>query len=172
MIPKGNVKRHAVLFGSLAATIAAAIAVGGERPEPSIIGPAVGNGRSLEIPEGRRTADVAKQVELQLLSLAPRGGDEDRTRLFRVPPPPPSPIQEKTVEEKPVAPPLPIRFLGRLEQEDGTVVLLSLNGQDHVTKVGDSLGGTYRLVEIAATALGFVYLPLNEKQMLNIGEGK
>ncbi|MBS0353833.1 MAG: hypothetical protein JSR83_08010 [Proteobacteria bacterium] len=84
-------------------------------------------------------------------------------RSFQPPPPPPP------VDTKPVAPPLPYRYGGALE--DGGVPAAFLLERDEVRAVrpGDVLDGRYRVTAVSRQRIDFLYLPLNETQSLSTG---
>ena len=107
---------------------------------------------------------------------------EIEEHLFSVPalapPPIPSAVQPRSsdrvdgtdsVPEKPVAPPLPFRFLGRITDSGTTTVFLAYRGQNLGVKKGDEVEKLYRIDQVAEDRLVFVYLPLDERQTLEIG---
>lgn len=83
---------------------------------------------------------------------------------FIAPPPPPL--------AKPVAPPLPFLYLGKLIEDGEPRVFLNHQGKHLIAKVGDVINGTYSVEEIAGGRMTFLYQPLKEKQLLSIGEDK
>jgi len=89
-------------------------------------------------------------------------------RDWRPPPPPPPPVVAAV--EAPRAPPLPFRYLGRLDDERGTQVFLSEGNQPraHVVRVGDRLRD-YQVESIGPQGMALIYLPLNQKQQLLFG---
>ncbi len=76
------------------------------------------------------------------------------------PPPPPPP---------PRAPKLPFTFLGRMVEQGKTVVFLTRAQETFTVSAGESFAGTYRVEEIGADTVVLIYLPLNERQSINIG---
>lgn len=82
-----------------------------------------------------------------------------------VPPPPPPP------PPPPTAPPLPYKFMGSF-QEPGKqlVVYLSRGDKLYTVSSGDTLEGTYKIESISAGQLAMLYLPLNIRQNLRIGD--
>ncbi|HVY07908.1 MAG TPA: hypothetical protein VHB46_18175 [Burkholderiales bacterium] len=68
---------------------------------------------------------------------------------------------------QPVAPPLPFRFVGRIEGRDGPTILLARENESFSVKVGESIDGDYRLESASDSALTIVYVPLGERQMLS-----
>ena len=103
-------------------------------------------------------------------SLALRSPSEAQaTNLFAVrswqPPAPPPAAQPPAPPPK--APPLPFTYIGRMTV-DGQPVVFVNQGTDALTlRQGDVLPG-YRVEAISARALTFVYLPLNQRQQLNL----
>lgn len=83
---------------------------------------------------------------------------------FIAPPPPPV--------AKPVAPALPFQYLGKLIEDGEPRVFLNHQGKHLIAKVGDVINATYTVEEIAGGRMIFLYQPLNEKQLLNIGDDK
>lgn len=80
------------------------------------------------------------------------------------PPPPPAEV----VEGPPAAPPLPFQYAGKLTEGENTIIFLSDGARTHLVRRGDALQ-QYRVSEITATDITFVYLPLKEKQILTFG---
>jgi len=80
---------------------------------------------------------------------------------FVAPPPPPPP--------KPVAPPLPFQFLGKVIEDGEIRVFLHHQGKHIVAKLGDVINGIYSVEEIGGGRMTFLYQPLKEKQILSIG---
>ena len=78
------------------------------------------------------------------------------------PPPPPPP---------PTAPPVPYSYMGSYQGDDGRLIIFLTRG-DKVYSVssGDVLEGTYRVGGIESGQLILIYMPLNIRQTINIGE--
>lgn len=83
-------------------------------------------------------------------------------RSFLPPPPPP-------VETKPVAPPLPYRYGGALEDGGAPAAFLLERDEVRAVRPGDVLDGRYRVTAVSRQRIDFLYLPLNEAQSLNTG---
>lgn len=80
------------------------------------------------------------------------------------PPPPPAP------PPKPVAPPLPYRFMGRLLQDGKAPEVYLINGGRVLTvQAGQVLDEVYRVDSISNELLTLTYLPLNQQQTLALG---
>lgn len=71
--------------------------------------------------------------------------------------------------EKPVAPPLPFRVMGRYEDGGKSVVFLLQADRSWAIGEGDALSETYKVERITPSAIHIRYLPLNEVQVLEIG---
>ncbi len=79
------------------------------------------------------------------------------------PPPPPKPVAQR-----PVAPGLPFRYLGKVIDGDKVTAFLGEGPRTHMLRTGDVLAN-YRVEEVTASGITLVYLPLNETQELNFG---
>jgi len=70
----------------------------------------------------------------------------------------------------PIAPPLPFKFLGRIDTGDSKGVLLNVNNEVMPIKTGDILLGQYVVQTISESEAGvqvqFLYQPLNQVQTL------
>lgn len=96
------------------------------------------------------------------------GQDPFASKTWYVPPPPPAP--EKKVQEvvRPMAPPLPFSYMGRMVEEDGHVVVYLAQGSRALSvSAGDTIDGSYRVDKVSASQLTLTYLPLDIKQSLN-----
>ncbi|HMW53257.1 MAG TPA: hypothetical protein PLN96_16190 [Zoogloea sp.] len=82
---------------------------------------------------------------------------------FEPPPPPPPPSL------KPVAPPLPFRYAGGLDERGDMTAFLADGEQIRVVRAGELIDGRYRVVLISRVRIDFLYLPLNEPQSLATG---
>jgi hypothetical protein len=73
------------------------------------------------------------------------------------------------LSEKPVAPPLPFRVMGRYEDGGKSMVFLLQADQSWAIREGDTFSENYRVERITSNAIHLRYLPLNEVQVLEIG---
>jgi len=89
--------------------------------------------------------------------------------------PPPAPVQQQVVTvntqpAEPLAPPgpppLPFRFVGRMNDEGQQVVYLSRGDQAIVARGGETLEGTYKVLNIEPQRIEFEHIPTGEKQVL------
>lgn len=162
--------RNTCLMGMLAVTLAATwYAAGIDEPEDLLTEPgdrtAVADARGPTAPALSvapvTAAGPAAPPAPSALRLSPRGQDLFAVRSWQPPPPvaAPGPVM------KPVAPPLPFRYLGRLEEDDQVAVFVSDGTATRVLRQGETVSN-YRVEEINAQGMRLVYLPLNETQRL------
>jgi hypothetical protein len=69
----------------------------------------------------------------------------------------------------PQAPPLPFSFLGKQWQSGTWQVFLALGEDTRLARVAMVIDGRYRVESIVPPQIVFTYLPLNERQTLDIG---
>jgi len=97
------------------------------------------------------------------------GADPFRSVSFA--PPPAAPVLAQApppaAEEKPVAPPFPYQFFGRMVAVDGkTLTYLIRDGNLVQVREGEVIDGNYRIDAASETQLQVTYLPLNEQSTL------
>jgi hypothetical protein len=92
-----------------------------------------------------------------------------------VPPPaPPAPVvwQPPPEPPPPQAPPLPFKYLGRLEESPERTVWYLLQGERLIVKAsGEPIDSSYRIDGAEAGQLRFTYLPLGQQQTLTLPIG-
>jgi len=84
----------------------------------------------------------------------------------------PDPVPAPPADAAPAAagaPPLPFRVLGSYVQAGQLVVFLQQNDMNHVVRVGDTIGDTYKVDSLDGSALKLRYLPLDQVQTLELG---
>jgi hypothetical protein len=81
-----------------------------------------------------------------------------RAEARRLAPPPQPP--------KPQAPPLPFTYMGKLIDDEQTIVFLTKDDRNYILRRGDTIEGVYRVDEIDESAVTLTYLPLKTKQTL------
>ena len=88
-------------------------------------------------------------------------------------PPPPPPQQQSAIPPPPPpppqAPPLPFIFMGRYDDGVKPIYLLSRGDLVVTASLGDKLDGSYQLEALQGNSLVINYLPLNQKQTLDVG---
>ncbi|MYM96322.1 hypothetical protein GTP90_20865 [Rugamonas sp. FT81W] len=71
----------------------------------------------------------------------------------------------------PAGPPaLPFQFMGRFTDEGKTAYFLQVDGQNVVAHPGEKVNDSYLLDSVSGNTMNFVYLPLNQKQTLVVGD--
>ena len=117
--------------------------------------------------------------DIEVLAIQPRTlNDESRTvfQMDRRPPAANTPVTTADQVELPPppaqAPPLPFKVLGRYVEADRVKIFLQHDGQDLVVQVGDSIAGLYQVESLNDGVLTLLYVPLNQKQTLDVGADK
>ncbi|MCU6496446.1 hypothetical protein LPN04_01410 [Rugamonas sp. A1-17] len=79
--------------------------------------------------------------------------------------------QAAQVANAPAGPPaLPFQFMGRFTDEGKTAYFLQVDGQNVVARPGEKVNDSYLLDSVSGNTMNFVYLPLNQKQTLVVGD--
>lgn len=176
-------QRWAILGSLLLATLVAGYLIEDE-PTPEKTGRqrrvADKPARPAESPASRSGSGAVPERQLAAVPLQfpePAAAEEDAEAAPRIDPfrikswyvaPPPS----KAPPPKPTAPPLPFQYLGKLTEDGETRVFLNNQGKYLIAKQGDIIDGTYRIEEIVGGKMTLLYQPLQEKQILAIGQEK
>jgi len=71
------------------------------------------------------------------------------------------------VVEKPVAPPLPFQYFGRLT-ENGKTEVFVMRGEELIAVAAGQQIGDYKVEQVADTSISFTYLPMKMKQTLDL----
>ena len=129
-------------------------------------------------PPERTAAEAERAPEPANLDLSklvragrPHSGPDPFASQVPVPPPAPVPASPPPVIEPPpapTAPRLPYAYLGQMKKGDRVLIYLLKNQDVLITEPGSTLDTDYRVEGISETAVRFVYLPLDTKQLLNI----
>ncbi len=164
-------KRWSLILTLLAITLIAVARVSGDA---AVVRESPATARLLAVDRASSPANGARNAvapaDLRVANVAARAMSGDLDELFVVPPKPAPALPKALRAEPPKAPPLPLRLLGRMSEDGAKVLFLTWNDQHWVVRVGDVIDGTYRLESIARGEAKFVYLPLNIKQSLPVGE--
>jgi Tfp pilus assembly protein PilP len=75
------------------------------------------------------------------------------------------PAQTQAAAAKPTVPPLPFRYIGKMQDGDKLAVFL-MNGNDSLAVAAGERIGEYRVEKITDAEIVFTYLPLKTKQSL------
>lgn len=174
-------QRWMLLGGLLAATLAAAAWVG-ERSarEPELVAASESDSKA-ERPGFNRAgpADRTPKLNLEKLQLRELGNaTRDPFSVNRPKPQRPGPAVAAPRAEpvapppqpQPSAPPLPFTYLGRLVEGDDVAVFLSQGERNLVVRQGEMIDSIYRVERIADRAITLVYLPLDQRQTIVIGD--
>lgn len=182
-----NGSRLLLALGLVATLLAAAFA-----PDPgeSLVAPtpraaAPGAGRPTETPAtSGSVAARGRPADVDVLAIRPRDAVDEAPAAFGAPIRPPAPPRPVPVAASaphaaaslppppppPQAPALPFRVLGRYVDGGEETLFLQHAERAVAVRVGDVLDGQYRVESLAAGVLTLIYLPLNQRQTLDIGE--
>jgi len=109
--------------------------------------------------------------ELEVLPLASRAAyaaADGNAFLPQLPPPPPPPPPAPP-PPPPSAPPPPFTYVGKKLEDGHWEVYLGTADATLVARAGQALDPQYRVVSITPPTMVLLYLPMNEKQTLQIG---
>jgi hypothetical protein len=161
-------KRWAVLLAALAGTIVAIFypVDDGLVPAPPPPAMILTLKPLVSVKAGADTV-FAEVPELEADPFAPRGWQAPLL------PPPPAPSKPLAVVpagpiEPPGPPPLPFRYVGRMNDSADQVVYLGHGEQALLARPGDVLENTYKVLTINASQIEFEHLPSGQKQLLAI----
>lgn len=165
-------KRAAILV----LVLLASVVTGGEKERPPV-------STQPAAPAENRPAEPSPLArELDALKLLRKRGERDVVDLFDGPRPPPIAVAAAThaVPPGPVAhaaaqappgptpPPLPFRYLGRMQSAERSLVYLVRNQEMLIAVAGEALDKDYRVERISDSAVHLIYLPLDTPQTLSI----
>ncbi|HUF20319.1 MAG TPA: hypothetical protein VMP00_06145 [Burkholderiales bacterium] len=172
-------QRWLVLGALLAATLAAAVWVSERASAPgaevvaaaeSRAAPAGGPAQAVadsEAPavglEKLESRELGKAIRDPFATAPPRRATprprvETRPAPVAVAPPPPS------------APPLPFVYMGKLITDGGLSVFLLQGERNLIVREGDTIDSLYRVERISDAGITVLFLPLNQRQTIVIGE--
>ncbi|ART83119.1 hypothetical protein CBP31_11245 [Oceanisphaera profunda] len=80
-----------------------------------------------------------------------------------------APVSSPLPPPKPMTPPLPFRFIGKLDDSQKVRVFLQQGEKVYVVSVGDVIDGTYRVDGVTDNLMTLLYLPLQVTQSLSVG---
>lgn len=185
--------RKIVLWSALAATLLAVIAIDEEPEESRVDTAAEAVLPTRNVDRRTRASDNRSNQTLPVDQLGKRTFKAEADDIFAVnswQPPPVNARKKAGGDEEdeddpffvarraskplpaptPVAPPLAIKYLGRVSDGRVTRVFLVHQEKNYATKVGERIDGLYRLDSIRDDVLELTYLPLGIKQKLVINE--
>ena len=155
------VLKNGILGGALLLTLAAVGYVNQNDDRDAVVKPNIRAPSRHEIAASKTELDIERPHRSEM--------SENVKELFAAkswyvpPPPPPHP--------KPVAPPIPFVYVGKLIESDGkTLVFLAKQGRIYSVSEGETFDGVYSVDAVRLTQMTLTYLPMHEQQTLNIGE--
>lgn len=116
------------------------------------------------------------------LQIHPRVADDDMGNVFAkqswAPETPKKIMMDQAAAQQsaqqasaPSGPPaLPFQFMGRFTDEGKTAYFLQIDGQNVVARPGEKVNDSYLLDSVSGNTMNFIYLPLNQKQTLVVGD--
>lgn len=154
-------KRQLSIIGLLGLTIVAYILAPNNKDETTIM---PRENRMATIPTDRNSNDSFRLIPRDNLSKNDIGELFHNNAPFSV-------AAKKKVQITPplIAPPLPFVYMGKLSDEKGLTVFITNQDKPYAVHTNDELDGIYRVDSINPAYIEFTYLPLNQKQILNIG---
>jgi hypothetical protein len=126
---------------------------------------------------GTERARSGREANTDILELHSRTADSASLKaLFAAAafvPPPPRPAKAAPVvlppPPPPTAPPLPFTFVGKRFDSGRWEVFVNRGEQTLIVRAGQTIDANYRVDSIQPPRMVLTYLPLDEKQTLNIG---
>lgn len=178
--------RKIVLGAAAVATLLAAWFA--PEQDGGVVGPAAATTREVSVPAGTAQAD-APPTEITAVEAAPssaidlqihaRVADDELGNVFAkqswAPQSPLKVMAEQTAQTRQAAapsgpPPLPFQFMGRFTDDGKTAYFLQIDGQNVVARAGEKVNDSYLLDSVSGDTMNFIYLPLNQKQTLVVGD--
>lgn len=149
-------KRRAALTVA-AAILVVGVVAGRERPALELI----------QEPAPRAAAAAGDDIDLERLrrgeAKLPQNDPFSRKNFE----PQRAPAVVSNVPAKPVAPPLPFQYFGRLTEKGKTDVFV-MRGEELISIAAGQNVGDYRVESVTDSAISFTYLPLKTKQTLDL----
>lgn len=146
-------KRHiAITVGAV--VLVAGVVAGREKPSLEIVAPRVA---------ASAAADDIDLERLQRGETSLPQTDPFSRKGFE----PPKQVAKPDVPAKPVAPPLPFRYFGRITQNGKSEVFV-MRGDELISLAPGQTIGEYRVEAVAESSIAFTYLPLTTRQTLDL----
>lgn len=128
-------------------------------------------------PSVRKSGDdvaIARLIPRETLigASGDRFGEGENSLFARhdwTPPPPPPSNEPPPPPPPPSAPPLPFTYIGKSLQDGVWQIYLARGERTYLVNDGDTIDGIYRVDAIRPPVLTLTYLPLEQRQQLNIG---
>jgi hypothetical protein len=146
-------KKNAAIIAA-AVTVVAGVVAGRERP-------------SLEVIHERPKPVADDGIDLAKLQRPEATVPQNDPFARNFGQPKPAQVSSAPVVEKPVAPPLPFQYFGRLT-ENGKTEVFVMRGEELLAISPGQTIGDYRVEQVAEAGISFTYLPLKTKQTLDL----
>jgi hypothetical protein len=148
------------IFAVLVLALIAGVVAGREKPATQV------SERTSARTEAPHVVDDIDLTRLERPAAQPPQADPFARRSFA----PPARQQASAGPAKPVAPPLPFRYMGKLTQNGKTEVFV-LRGEDIISIApGQRIDAEYRVERITDDAIRLTYLPLKARQTLELAQ--
>lgn len=154
--------RIAVALGALAAAAAGGVALWRSQVIEPDVQPrtASSSGPSASAPERFASLPVREPIgKPRGQPFDPRSWEPERR---------PAPVVAAPPPPKPTAPPIPYRIAGQVSTDGVARVALARDDRIFTVGQGDTLDGTYRVEAITPDGVTLIYLPLSERQQLQV----
>ncbi|RFP12206.1 hypothetical protein D0T23_19330 [Duganella sp. BJB475] len=148
-----------------------------------VVGPAAATTReATPVPAAQPpVAAAAPQADGVDLQIHPRVADDEMGNVFAkqswAPETPKKIMMDQAQAQAaqqasaPSGPPaLPFQFMGSFTDEGKTAYFLQIDGQNVVARPGEKVNDSYLLDSVSGNTMNFIYLPLNQKQTLVVGD--
>jgi hypothetical protein len=146
-------KKNAAIIAA-AVTVVAGVVAGRERP-------------SLEMVQERVKPATDDGIDLARLQRPEATVPQNDPFARNFGQPKPAQVSKAAVVEKPVAPPLPFQYFGRLT-ENGKTEVFVMRGEELIAVAAGQQIGDYKVEQVADTSISFTYLPMKMKQTLDL----
>jgi hypothetical protein len=144
-----------IFLGIAVVGTVASVVAGREQPSAGIVEPVK------RVDARLRTSD-----DIDLSRLEARAGEEAKNDAFAPRSFAPAPVAQGPARPaRPEAPPLPFRYLGKMQDGDKLSVFVA-NGEESLVIAQGQKIGEYRVDSITDEEIRFTYLPLKTKQVL------
>lgn len=178
--------RKIVLGAAAVATLLAAWFA--PEQDGGVVGPAAATTREAPSAPAAPKADMQADMQPAEIAAAPAGidlhiearvADDDLGNVFakqswapqsplKVMAEPAAPARQAAAPSGPPA--LPFQFMGRFTDDGKTAYFLQIDGQNVVARPGEKINDSYLLDSVSGDTMNFIYLPLNQKQTLVVGD--
>ena len=117
------------------------------------------------------TTKRTQEGDTEILALRRRSANTTRADALFTAPPPPKPVvpSPPPPPPPPQAPPLPFTYVGKRLDGARWEVFITRGAETLIVHENETVDGTYRIESIKPPQMVWLYLPLSQRQSLNIG---